>query len=112
MNDKLIEELEKCVKEHSFKINENAPEMIRVAHLVEIITSHKSQPKDCGFTLATCPYEREVGITRRKDVNEGVVVRHVPCQSCVHVDEEGEDRTCLECLHLWSDKYTQKGENK
>ena len=31
-----------------------------------IMSIYKPQPKDCGFTLATCPYEREAGITRRK----------------------------------------------
>jgi hypothetical protein len=29
--------------------------------------SYTPKIKDCGFTLATCPYEREAGITRRKE---------------------------------------------
>ena len=28
----------------------------------------EDEPKDCGFTLATCPYERCAGITMRKPV--------------------------------------------
>ncbi|MCK9598161.1 MAG: hypothetical protein M0R06_03910 [Sphaerochaeta sp.] len=34
----------------------------------DLASAVEDEPKDCGFTLATCPYERCAGITMRKPV--------------------------------------------
>ena len=37
-------------------------------HKCPLASAVEVEPKDCGFTLATCPYERCAGITMRKPV--------------------------------------------
>jgi len=36
--------------------------------VTNLASAVEDEPKDCGFTLATCPYERCAGITMRKSV--------------------------------------------
>ena len=36
--------------------------------VTNLASAVEDEPKDCGFTLATCPYERCSGITMRKPV--------------------------------------------
>lgn len=64
MSDKVIEELKDFLSEHELVASCKAQEIANGC--LEIIARHEAtEPKDCGFTLATCPYERCSGITMR-----------------------------------------------
>jgi hypothetical protein len=64
MSDKMIEELRLWRKFLPKSITKW--EAFEVAKFDEIMSRHEAtEPKDCGFTLATCPYERCSGITMR-----------------------------------------------
>lgn len=80
MNDKIIAELREFYADSELDKYLLQEEKNKWFQILSRIEAAQGPVKDCGFTLATCPYERCSGMTMRKEAVEPLDVIAALCK--------------------------------